>query len=223
MKIIITGATGMVGSEVLKQSLLDADIKKVTAIVRKPLNIQNPKLNVIIHSNFLDYSGLGEVFKEHDACLWCLGISQTKVKSEEEYHTITYDYAINAAKAMLQSNSSIGFLFLSGMGADSTMKSRTLFARVKGKTENDLIKLPFKQLYLLRPGGIKPSHWGGSSTLMEKIIYPLFPLFKILMPSSMITSTQLAKVMLQIAKHGSDKQLMENKSLLQIEKSFLSD
>jgi uncharacterized protein YbjT (DUF2867 family) len=220
MNVIITGATGMVGSETVRQALLDTAITKVTAIVRKPLVLQHPKLNVIVHQDFLNFSSLSNILKEHDACLWCLGISQNKVKNEEEYHTITYDYAVNAAKVMLQANPSIKFLFLSGMGADSKEKSRTLFARIKGKTENALLKLPFKQLYIARPGGIKPSTWNPNAPFSEKIMYPLFPLFKLLLPSFVITAVQLAHAMLYVAKNGSDKQLMENVDLLKITKNI---
>lgn len=214
MKILITGATGMVGYEVLNQALLDNEIKTVTALVRKPLTVNNEKLKVIVHADFINYSYLDELFKEQDACIWCLGISQTKTKSEQEYHTITYDYAINAAKEMLKCNPNMTFVFLSGMGADNTMKSKTLFARVKGKTENDLKLLPFKSLYILRPGGIKPAHWGDSSTIMEKILYPFFPLFKLFAPNLMITSTQLAKALIKVAKKGNDIQTLENQEIL---------
>ena len=143
MKIIVTGATGLVGAEVLRQAILDETIEEITAIVRRPLTLQHPKIKTIIHQNFLDYSTLSDVFKQHDAFLWCLGISQSQV-SKEEYQTITYEYTIEAAKTVLNVNPEMTFLFLSGMGADSTEKSKTLFAQVKGKTENGLLKMSFK-------------------------------------------------------------------------------
>ncbi len=208
----------MVGSEVVRQALIDTDITEVTALVRKPLSISHPKLKVIIHKNFWDYSGLSEVFKNNDACLWCLGISQYQV-SKEEYIKLTYDYTMEAAKAMLQANPEVTFLFLSGMGADSTEKSRTLFARIKGKTENALQKLPFKKLYIARPGGIKPIHKKENETFYEQILIPLYPLFEFLMPSSMITSVELAQAMLHITKHGADKIILENVALKAVKKS----
>lgn len=179
MKVIITGATGMVGAETVKQALLDQEITQVTAIVRKPLTTQHPKLNTVIHNDFLNWQSLTETFKQHEACIWCLGISQNKVKTETEYHTITFDYAINAAKAIVEANSDMAFLFLSGMGADSKEKSPTLFARIKGKTENALLRLSLKHLYIVRPGGIKPSQWNPNAQLLEKILYPFFPIFQL--------------------------------------------
>ena len=122
MKIIVTGSTGTVGSELVRESVTDDSIEKITLLARSPANITHPKIKEIIHKDFLHYTGLENVFKEADACIWCLGISQTKV-SKEEYFKITHDYAVAAAKAMLVANPSITFLFLSGQGADSSEKS----------------------------------------------------------------------------------------------------
>lgn len=219
MKIIVTGATGLVGAEVLRQAILDNEIESVTAIVRKPLDIQHPKITTIIHQNFLDYSNLSDVFKNNDACLWCLGISQSQV-SQEQYEIITYDYVIEAAKEILKANSAVTFLFLSGMGADSSEKSKTIFARVKGKTENALLKMSFKKLFIVRPGGIKPIHKNPNTALSNKIMIPFFPILEWLYPAMVITSVQLAKAMLHIAKNGSEKKLMENIFLKDIVKKI---
>ena len=218
MKIIITGATGMVGSEVVRQAILDGDITEITTLVRKPLDIQHPKLKTIIHKNFLDYSNLAQVFKNHNACLWCLGISQSLV-SKEQYHVITFDYALAGAVAMLQSNPSSSFLFLSGAGADQKEKSRTLFARVKGKTENALLKLPFRKFFIARPGAIKPIHPNRNAPWYEKLVIPLFPLLKLIVPSLVITSEELAKAMLQIIKRGGEKIIFENAEMKQLLKN----
>src|SRR6476620_8475327 len=153
MKIIITGSTGTVGAELVRQAIADNDIEQVILLARNPSDTKHPKIREIIHKDFLNYSGLENVFKDADACLWCLGISQTRV-SKEDYFVITYDYAVAAAKAMLAANPSITFLFLSGQGADSTGKSKILFARVKGQTENALRAMNFKKLMIFRPGGI---------------------------------------------------------------------
>jgi uncharacterized protein YbjT (DUF2867 family) len=221
MKIIVTGATGLVGAEVVRQAMLDNDIQEISALVRRPLDIPHlpaqggVKLKVVIHKNFLDYDPLSELFKTHDACLWCLGISQNQV-NKEEYHTITYDYAMEAAKAMLRANPSITFLFLSGEGADSSEKSKTLFARVKGKTENALQKLPFKKLIIARPGGIRPIHQNPHAPWTNKIMIPLFPVFELLMPRMVISSVQLAKALLYLVKNGADKIILPNPDLKQI-------
>jgi uncharacterized protein YbjT (DUF2867 family) len=215
MKIIVTGATGMAGSEVLRQAIRDPKIEQITAIVRRPMQLHALKLREVIHDNFLDYSGLEEVFKQHDACIWCLGISQTQV-SRDMYFTITYEYTIAAATAILQANPDINFIFLSGNGADNSEKSSTLFARVKGKTENKLKAMPFKKLYLVRAGAIQPIHKNPRAPFLYKLLLPLFPLAKLLAPSKVITSVELAKAMLFIAKNGYDKQTVENKDLLAI-------
>ncbi len=209
MKIIITGTTGTAGAETLTQALLDNEIKEVIELVRKPSGIKHAKLKTIVHNDFLNYSGLEAVFKNVDACIWCLGISQTQV-SKNEYEVITYDYTIAAAKTMLASNPYITFVFLSGMGADSQEKSKTIFARVKGKTENALQKLNFKKLYSARPGGIVPVNpkknmpWYQAALLRTMgFIFPMYAIDTVL----------LAKAMLCLAKNRSDKFILENKDL----------
>lgn len=212
VKILVTGATGMVGSEVVRQALIDPEIEQITALLRRPLKVEHPKLKTVLHQNFLNYSGLADVFRAQDACLWCLGISQSQV-SKEEYHKITYDHAVAGAQAMLAANPEITFLFLSGLGADSTEKSRVLFARVKGMTENALRKLPFKKFYIARPGGIKPTHPKEHAPFIEKIWLPLFPLFNFLRPTMFITSEELARGMLRVLKEGSSKTIIDNAEL----------
>jgi uncharacterized protein YbjT (DUF2867 family) len=215
MKIIVTGPTGTVGSEVIRQAIRDEDIHEVIALTRRPIDIHHPRLRTITHKNFLDYSGLDAVFKGADACIWALGISQTQV-SKEEYEVITHDYTIAAAKAMLNANPTISFIFVSGGGADSSEKSKTLFARVKGKTENELKRLPFIQLVIARPGGIKPVHKNPNAPFVVKLMIPLFPIFERLAPTLVISSVDLAKVLLNLVKKGSDKIILENVDLKRI-------
>ncbi len=219
-KIIVTGATGMAGSEVIHQALLDPEIEEVAALVRRPLpqsETQHAKLKTILHEDFLQYANLSEIIKQYDACIWCLGISQTQVNAEE-YHVITYDYTLAAARAMLAANPDMTFIFLSGMGADSKEKSRTIFARVKGKTENALRQLSFKQLYLARPGGIRPIQKKKNLALYEKLLIPTYLFFEILLPFMVINSVDLAKAMLKIAKQGSDKLILSNNDLRKLVK-----
>jgi len=221
MNIIITGVTGVVGSEAVRQALLDPKVTHVTAISRRPISIQHEKLRVLILKDFLDYSSIINELKDHDACLWCLGVSQNQVGSNEEYHTITHDYTIAAAKAMHSVNPNIMFGFVSGMGADSTEKSKTLFARVKGKTENALLNLPLKKLYLFRPGGIQPIQKKENPMWYEYILNPIvFPIMKLVVPTMMITSVELAKVMIHILLNGAPKTLLENKDLKDIIHEF---
>lgn len=219
MKILVTGATGLVGAEVIRQAIKDPAITEVIALTRNPTDIQHSRLKTIIHKDFLKYDNLGEVLKDVDACLWCLGISQSQV-SKEQYHVITHDYALAAANAMLQANPDITFLFVSGNGADSTEKSRILFARVKGKTENALQRLPFKRLFIIRPGAIKPINKNPRTFLFNKLAIPLFSIMEFLIPSRVITSVDLAKTLLHIVKHGTSTIISENPSLKQIAKDL---
>ena len=209
----------MVGSEVVRQALVDKAIQQVTAIVRKPLNIDHPKLKTIIHKDFLNYKALSDTFKDNDACLWCLGISQNQV-NEHQYVVITYEYAVAAAKAMLEVNPSISFLFLSGDGASSNEKSRFLFGRVKGRTENALLKMPFKRLFIARPAGIVPVHKASDQTLLLKFQYFIVGLMQYITPSYVITSVALAKALLHIVKNGSDKSILSYKDLNKIAKKI---
>lgn len=218
MKIIVTGATGLVGAEVLRQAILDNNVTEITALVRKPIEISHPKIKTMLHSDFLNYSGLEEVFKSHDAMVWALGISQTQV-SKEEYEVITYEYTMAAANAIKIANPEMAFLFVSGGGADSTEKSRTIFARVKGKTENSLMQLGLKKLYSVRPAGIKPIHKNPNTSFFNKLAIPLFPIFEVFMPNLVIASDKLAIAILQIIKKGSNKVIIENKELKEISAS----
>ncbi|MCX6352603.1 MAG: NAD-dependent epimerase/dehydratase family protein [Bacteroidetes bacterium] len=215
MKIIVTGATGLVGAEVIRQAILDAEIEEITAIARKPLFIQHPKLKTIIHKNYMDYTGLEEVFKKNDACLWCLGISQTQV-SKEEYIKITYDYTIAAAEAMTKAKPEMIFMFLSGEGADLTETSKTIFARIKGKAENQLMRMPISKLYIARPAGIRPVNKNPNTAFTNKLMIPFFPFLEMIVPQFVIKSTVLAKAMLHIVKHGSANQMSDNVELKRI-------
>jgi uncharacterized protein YbjT (DUF2867 family) len=215
IRIIVTGATGLAGSEVVRQAILDDGISEITALVRRPLPFQHPKLKIVLHDNYRDYSSLTPVFAAHDACVWCLGISQTQVE-EDEYIRITYEYVVTAAQAMLGANPGIAFLFLSGAGADPQEKSRTLFARIKGKAENNLKRLPFKRLIIARPGGIIPVHAKERPAFFEKVLIPIYPILGILFPSLTIDSVDLAKAMLHLVKYGSGKTTVENKDLKRV-------
>ena len=215
MKLLITGATGMGGSELLRQALTDNDVSSIVALSRRPLDIQHSKLKTIIHKNFLDYSEVSSLFSDCDVCAWCLGVSQLQV-SKEEYNVITYDYTIAAARAMLTSNPQISFVFVSGDGADQTGKARTLFGKVKGKAEKDLMEMPFQKLIIVRPGGIQPITKNPRAPFLYKVFYSFYPIFKILTPSKVITSVELARAILIAAKTKQGKVLLENHELKQL-------
>jgi uncharacterized protein YbjT (DUF2867 family) len=215
MRVLIFGATGTAGSEVVRQAILDPEITLVTVVVRKPLDFTHPKMQTIIHRDYLDYNEMLPVFRETDACIWCLGISQTKV-NKEQYFIITYDYAVNAAKAMLSVNPQISFVFLSGQGADSTEKSKVLFARVKGQTENALKSMPFKSYFIFRPAGIVPVVKQKNLAFLKKAEFSLLKFMAIILPMFTISTVQLAKAMLVLIKHGDKFRLLENKDIKEI-------
>ncbi len=199
MRIIITGATGMIGAEVVREAIKDEAIKEIIALVRKPFDISHAKITTIVHKDFLDYSSIRDVLAKSDACIWCLGISQTQV-GKEQYEVITHDYTVAAAKQMLAANTAATFVFVSGDGADSAEKSRVLFERIKGKTENALKRLPFEKLVIARPNAVRPVHKNKNAPFIYKLILPLFPLVEWLAPSKVINSVQLAKALLYLVK-----------------------
>ena len=215
MKIIITGSTGTVGSELVREAVADNDIEEVILLARKPSEIKHPKIREIIHKNFLDYSGLENIFRETDACLWCLGISQTKV-SKEDYFIITYDYTVAAAKAMLAANPGITFLFLSGQGADSTEKSRVRFAKVKGQTENALRAMNFRKLIIFRPGGINPVSKSINASINKKFEFLFIQLMKVIVPWAVVNTDVLAKAMLKSIKQDNGQIILSHKMIRQL-------
>lgn len=212
MKILVTGASGMVGSEVLRQAIADDAIKEVIALVRRPPEVIHSKITVVIHHDYLNYDAVLDIFKECDACTWCLGISQLQV-TKQQYIAITYDYAVAAAKAMLSANPAIHFLFVSGNKADRTEKSSVLFARLKGKTENALLAMDFNKLTIVRPDAIWPKHKNKRAPLAYKLAFPFFPLVEKFTPSKIIGSVQLAKAILYLLKFPGKQVTYENTEL----------
>jgi uncharacterized protein YbjT (DUF2867 family) len=204
--ILLTGATGVAGSEALRVCLADAGVTRVTVLTRRPTGIAHPKLTERLVADFLDYTPLLPQLAGHDACLWCLGISQNRV-TREEYERITFDYTLAGARAMAAANPRFTFCFLSGAGADSTEKSRVLFARVKGRTENALLALAAPVTYCFRPGFIQPE----TPTRIEDRIGALVaPLVRLVSRQFSIRTTALARGMLDVARHGAAARILDN-------------
>jgi uncharacterized protein YbjT (DUF2867 family) len=212
MKILVTGSTGTVGSEVVRQAVSDKDIEQVISLARNPCETKHPKIREIIHKNFLDYNGLENIFNEADACLWCLGISQASV-TRDQYFLITYDYTIAGAKAMLKANPSVTFLFLSGQGADSTEKSRILFARVKGQSENALRAMNFRKLLIFRPGGIHAVTKHRNTSPQKKFETILVKAMKLVIPWAVVDTDVLAKAMLKTVKENTGLVIIDHKTI----------
>jgi uncharacterized protein YbjT (DUF2867 family) len=216
MKVLLFGATGMIGQGVLRECLLDPGVQQILSIVRTPTNQQNPKLRELIHTDFFDYSTIEPELTGLDACFFCLGVSSAGM-DEAKYKHLTYDLTLAAAATLVRLNPQMTFLYVSGAGTDSTERGRSMWARVKGKTENDLLKLSFRAAYMFRPGVIQPLHGIRSKTKLYQTFYtvlnPILPLLKSAFPQLITTTEQLGRAMLYVAKHGFPKPLLESKDI----------
>ncbi len=216
MKVILFGATGMVGQGVLRECLLDADVEIVLAVGRSPTGVQSAKLREILHGNFLDFSTIESQFAGFDACFFCLGVSSVGM-SEERYRHLTYDITLAAATTLSRLNPGMVFVYVTGQGTDSTEQGRLMWARVKGKTENDLLKLPFKAAYMFRPAGIQPLHGVRSRTAWVQAIYlvasPLLTWLDRVAPKYMTTTEQVGRAMIKVARDGYPKPVLESEDI----------
>ena len=203
MNVLLFGASGMIGQGVLRECLLDDRVKSVIAVVRAPLGFTHPKLRELMHRDFTDFHSLAREFEAVDACFFCLGISSAG-KGEDEYRRITYDYTLAAARA-LPANPELTFIYVSGEGTDSTERGLSMWARVKGRTENDLLAMPF-HAYMFRPGYIQPLHGVTSKTPTYRWLYVgmswLYPLVRRLLPKHVTTTENLGRAMLAVAGWG---------------------
>lgn len=208
IKAIITGTTGMVGEGVLHESLQHPEVSAVLVINRKPCGVSHPKLKEIIHGNFLDLSPIADQLSGYNACFFCLGVSSVGMK-EAEYTRLTYDLTLHMAQTLAARNPDMTFCYVSGSGTDSSQQGRLMWARVKGKTENDLLKLPFKAAYMFRPGYIHPTKGLKNTLKGYKYIAPFYPLLRRLFPNSVTTLRQLGLAMIQAARVGYEKPVIE--------------
>jgi uncharacterized protein YbjT (DUF2867 family) len=216
MKIILFGATGMVGQGILRECLLDPEVHQVLSIVRTLSGQQHAKLRELVHADFFDYSAVEPQLTGCDACLFSLGVSSAGM-DEAKYNHLTYDLTLAAAATLARLNPNMTFLYVSGAGTDSTERGRSMWARVKGKTENDLLKLPFRAAYMFRPGVIQPMHGIRSKTKLYQTFYtvlnPVLPLLKSAFPRYITTTEQLGRATLRVAKQGFPKPILETKDI----------
>ena len=208
IKTIITGSTGMVGEGVLYQCLKHPNVESVLVINRNPCGVKHDKLKEIIHKDFFDLSQIESQLSGYNACFFCAGVSSIG-KKEEEYKRITYDLTMNFAKTLLKLNPEMVFTYISGVGTDSTEKGKSMWARVKGKTENDLLKLPFKAAYMFRPGYIHPTKGLKNTYKIYKVLAPFYPIWKILFPKYIVTLEEIGKAMINVVLKGSEKKILE--------------
>lgn len=219
MKVIITGATGMVGKGVLLECLDHPDVDQVLAIGRTPLGMQHPKLKELMHDNFSDFSTVKDSLGGYDACFLCMGVSAAGM-SEETYFKLTNRYTLSLATILLKQNPGMVCTYVSGQGTDATEKGRTMWARVKGKTENDLLHLGFKQAYMFRPGGIIPLRGIKSKTKSYQFMYDYFTwllrLIKWVAPNAVVDTTQIGLAMINVSRHGYAKTIITPADILKL-------
>jgi uncharacterized protein YbjT (DUF2867 family) len=216
MKIILFGASGMVGLGALRECLLDPAVEAVLVVGRAPLGQTHAKLREIVRRDVSDLTDAADQLRGCDACFFCLGVSSTGV-NEAEYRRVNHDLPLAVARMLVQLNPAMTFIYVSGTGTDSTGRGRTMWARVKGETENALLRLPFKAAYMFRPGVIQPLHGITSKTRLYRILYtvagPLVSLARWLSPRWVTTTEQVGRAMIHVAQRGAPKTLLENSDI----------
>jgi hypothetical protein len=215
IRAIVFGATGMVGEGVLLTALNHEDVESILVIGRRPCMATHPKLKEIIHHDFFDYSNIEEQLKGYHACFFCLGVSSVGM-NERDYSRITYDLTMQAATVLSRYNPTMTFCYVSGTGTDSTEMGRIMWARVKGKTENHLAKLPFKSVYSFRPGLMKPINDQRNVKPLFKVLAWPYPLWKFLFPRTVSTLADVGLAMINATLYGYPKQVLENLDIAQL-------
>jgi uncharacterized protein YbjT (DUF2867 family) len=208
IKAIVFGATGMVGEGVLHVALNHPDVETVLVIGRKSCGVSHPKLLEIIHDDFFNYTPIESTLAGCNACYFCLGVSSIGM-NEKEYTRITYDLTMAAARSLSRLNPDMTFCYVSGAGTDGTGNGRSMWARVKGKTENDLLKLPFKGVFLFRPGFIKPIEGLKNAFTLARILGQAYPLLKALSPKYVCTLEDLGLAMINVTENGNQSRVLE--------------
>jgi uncharacterized protein YbjT (DUF2867 family) len=216
LKVILFGATGMVGQGVMRECLRDETVESVLSVGRSSSGQAHPKLREIVRSDLFDYAPIESELSGLDACFFCLGVSSTGM-TEAAYRRITYDLTLAAAETLARLNPNMTFVFVSGAGTDSTERGRTMWTRVKGATENALLRLPFKAAYMLRPGAIEAMHGITSRTKLYRVFYvvlrPLFVLLRGRLPKYLTTTEQIGRAMLKLAREGGPKRILESEDI----------
>jgi uncharacterized protein YbjT (DUF2867 family) len=216
MNVVIFGASGMVGQGVLRECLADPGMERVLSVGRRATGQQHAKLRELVHGDMHDFSAIESELAGLDACFFCLGVTSAGM-SEADYRRVTVDIAVAAAKALLAKSPGLTFVFVSGAGTDSSGRSRTMWARVKGEAENALLAMPFKGVYMFRPAFIQPGPGIVSRTPAYRFLYallgPLHPLLKTLFPKYVTTTEQVGRAMIHVARHGHPKRVLENRDI----------
>ena len=209
IRVVVFGASGMVGEGVLLKTLDHKDVESVLVIGRRPCGVTHPKMKEIIHHDFFDYTSIEEQLKEYNACFFCLGVTSVGM-NEQDYSSVTYDITMQAATVLSKHNPGMTFCYVSGAGTDRTEQSRMMWARVKGKTENHLAKLPFKSVYFFRPGLLKPVKGQKNIKPIFRIAASSYPFWKFLFPDKVSTIDDVGLAMINAVLYGYSKQNLEN-------------
>jgi hypothetical protein len=213
IRVIITGVTGMVGEGVLLECLKHPQVEAVLVINRKPCGMVHPKLKEIVHADFFDLSAIEGQLSGYNACYFCLGVSSVGMK-EQEYTRLTYTLTTHIAETLSRLNIDMTFIYVSGAGTDSTEKGGSMWARVKGKTENDLMKLPFKQAFAFRPGYLHASPGQKNVWKFYKYVSWLYPVLRKFFPGAACSLEELGQAMINVTLHGFEKRILEVRDIV---------
>ncbi|MGE5500100.1 MAG: NAD-dependent epimerase/dehydratase family protein [Syntrophothermus sp.] len=213
IKAIVTGATGMVGEGVVHECLNHPDVESVLIAGRRPSGIMHPKVKEVIIPDFFDLSSAANELAGYNACFFCLGVSSVGMK-ESEYFRATYTLTMNFAQTVSRLNPGMTFCYVSGLGTDSSETGKSMWARVKGKTENELMKLPFRGFYAFRPGFMLSTPGMKNTLRAYKYVAWLYPLGKLLFPSYVSTLAQVGQAMINSVKYGFNKKILEVKDII---------
>lgn len=212
MRVLLFGATGMIGQGVLRECLIDSDVAKVVTVGRRPTGQKHAKLSELICPDLANLAPLEPQLTGFDACFFCLGVSVLGM-TEEQYTRVTYDLTTSVAKTLVRTSPGLTFIYVSGAGTDSSERGRAMWARVKGRTENALLSLPFKAAYMFRPGAVMPLHGIRSATRWYNAMYlglrPLYPVLRRVAPTMITTTERLGRAMLAVARHGYSGPILE--------------
>jgi uncharacterized protein YbjT (DUF2867 family) len=216
MKVLIFGATGMVGQGVLRECLRDAGVELVQTVGRSATAMKDAKVRDVVHSDLLDIGAIAKQLTGFDACFFCLGVTSNG-GTEEDYRRVTYGITLAVAEVLARLNPQLTFVYVSGAGTDSSEQGRSMWARVKGATENALLRLPFAAAYMFRPGIIEPLYGIKSKTRLYQIFYtlggPLLPLLRMAFPNQVLSTEQIGLAMLAVARRGYAKSVLETRDI----------
>ncbi|HEU4556589.1 MAG TPA: NAD-dependent epimerase/dehydratase family protein [Longimicrobium sp.] len=219
MHVLIFGATGMIGHGALEACLRDPAVERVTVIGRRALGRAHPKLTEHVRADVADLSGLEAELAEVDACLFCLGVTAAGL-DEQRYTALTHDLTLSVARTLVGLNPEMAFVYVSGQGTDATEQGRAMWARVKGRTENALLALPFRTAVMFRPGVIQPVEGARSSTRWYRVLYaamaPLMPLLRRLFPRQIVTSAELGRAMLAAVRGEQARAVLETPDIARL-------